>query len=78
MTSKKLTVATVDRIPVTKESKVTTISAMPDETVDPEKGYYHGVYVLLHFNNYDGVYRKEDQAEMNEDPDEEDMEGVRL
>ena len=51
---------------------------MPDETVDPEKGSYHGVYVLLHFNNYDGVYRKEDQADMNEDPDEEDMEGARL
>ena len=40
----------VEKIPVTEEYDVTKISVIPDETVDFEKGYYHGVYVLIDFN----------------------------
>ena len=43
-----------------------------------EKGYYHGVFVFLNFNNQYGVNRKEQQADVNPDPDEEDMEYVIL
>ena len=47
-----------DSITVTKEAKVLTISLIPDDTVDLEKGYYPGVYVLLHFNKDYGVDSK--------------------
>ena len=33
---------------------------------------------MLHFNKEEGVDRKEDQAYMDQDPDEEYMEDVRL
>ena len=34
-----------------KESELPTISEITDDTVYLERVYYHGVYVLLHFNN---------------------------
>ena len=40
---------TVKRILVTKEAEAPTISVIPDDTIDMDKGYYHGVYVLIHF-----------------------------
>ena len=48
----------VDKKPVEEEPKVPTITDMPDATITdmPEykvtldKGYYHGVYAVLHFN----------------------------
>ena len=33
-----------------------------DGEVPLEKGYYHGVHVLLHFNKEGGVDSKEEQA----------------
>ena len=50
LTSNKLTIMTADRIPFTKEAEGPTISVITDETIDSDKGYYHGVYFLLHFN----------------------------
>ena len=41
----QLTVGTSEKSPMDEEPKVTTISVIPDETVDLEKGYYHGVYI---------------------------------
>ena len=46
MDSNKLIIMKLYQRPVTKEAKVTTISAIPDEKADLEKIYYHGVYVL--------------------------------
>ena len=43
-----------------EEPEVPTIPEIPDETVPSEKGFYHGVYVMLHFNKGDGVDRKEE------------------
>ena len=77
LTSNQLTLVTVDKIPVTEEAKVPTISVIPDETVDIEKGYYNGVYVLLQFNKEDGVNRRGAQVDRETDPDEEDTEDVR-
>ena len=51
----QLTALTVYMIPINKEAKVLKISTKPKEEVDFEKGYYHGVYVLLKFNKEDGV-----------------------
>ena len=42
-----------------EEPNVPTINEIPDKKVNPEKGYYHGVYVIIHFNKEGGVYRKE-------------------
>ena len=53
----QLTVGTSEKSPMDEEPKVTTISVIPDETVDLEKGYYHSVHVLIHFNKEDGVNR---------------------
>ena len=45
--SNQLTSVTLDKIPDAEEYKVPTISVIPVETVDLDKGYYHGVYMLL-------------------------------
>ena len=36
-----------------------TIPEIPEDQVTLEKGYYHGVYIILHFNKEYGVNRKE-------------------
>ena len=51
---------------------------IPDEAVDLDKGYYHGVYILLKFNKEDDIDRKGDQSNMEEDTGEEDMEDMRI
>ena len=43
--SNQLALVTVERNPATKESDVPTVSAIPDDIIDLDKGYYHGVYV---------------------------------
>ena len=42
------------------------------------KGYYICVYFILRFKNYAGVDSKGEQADVQDDPDEEDMENVKL
>ena len=56
--SNQTTVITVDRIPDTKKDELTKVSMIPDKTVDLEKGYYHVIYVLLHFVMEDDTDRK--------------------
>ena len=43
-----------------------------------EKGYYRFVYLILRFKNYVSFESKEEQADVQDDPDEEDMENVNL
>ena len=50
------------------------ISVVPDETVTLKKGYYCGIHIFLNFKREDVPYRKEEQADMNTDPDEEEVE----
>ena len=78
LTLNKVTIVATEKSPVTEEAEVPMISVIPGEIMDLDKGYYHGVYVLLYFNKQNIFDRKEDQAEMETDPDEEDMEDVRL
>ena len=76
MTPNQLTRVTLDEIPVTGEAEFPTIYSILDEKVDLEKGYYHGVYILINFNNWGGVDRKEDQKYVKSDTDQYDMEGT--
>ena len=52
----------VEKSPVEEEPEVLTIPVIPDETVTSEKGYYHGIHVVLHFHKEDDIYRKDEQA----------------
>ena len=69
MTPNQLTRVTLDEIPVTGEADFPTIYSILDEKVDLEKGSYHGVYILINFNNWGGVDRKEDQKYVKSDTD---------
>ena len=78
LTLNQLTVVILYKSPVEDTSDVPTITEITDETFHSEKGYCHGVYVFLHFNNMDGVARKEEHWDTDPDTDEEDMEDVKL
>ena len=78
MTSNQLTVVIVENIPVEEGPKVPIIPDIPGDKVTLEKGYYHGVHVVLHFHKEGGFYRKEEQVDMDPDPDEQDKEDVKL
>ena len=49
LTSNKLTIVTVYKSPVDEEPEVNMIAMVPNETVDLDKGCYHGVYVMQAF-----------------------------
>ena len=55
LTSNQLTIVIVEKSPVGEEPKVPTIPDIPEDKVTSDKGYYHGVYVLLYFNKDGGV-----------------------
>ena len=61
LTSNQLTIVIVERIPVEKEPKVSTIPEIPDKKFPSEKGYYHGIHVVINFHKKDGVDSREDQ-----------------
>ena len=69
---------TLEKITVDEETDVLTIYVIPYETVPLQKGYYHGLHVLLHFNKKDGIDRKEDHEDTDPDTEEEEMEYLRL
>ena len=50
LTSNQLTALVVNSIPVTEEVKLPTISVIPDETIDLDKVYYPGLYVIIKFD----------------------------
>ena len=60
----------VDNILVEEETLVSTIPEIPEDQVEKHKGYYRCVYVLLQFKNEDGIDIKEEQAELENYPDE--------
>ena len=78
LTSNQLTVVTEYRNAVIEEVKLVMIVEILDGIVDLGRGCYHGAYVLLHFNKEGGSHRKEHQEKTKADPDEENMEDVRL
>ena len=64
MTSNQLIVVIVEKIPVEKEPEVPINPEIPEEQVTLENGYYHCVYVILHFKREVVVGRKEEQADL--------------
>ena len=61
-----------------EEPLVSTIPEIPEDQVKKEKGYYQCVYVMLKFKNGVGVDSKEEQADVEDDPDKEEMEDVNI
>ena len=54
------------------------IPEIPEDQVEKEKVYYRCFYVMLQFKKEVGVDSKEDQADVEDDPDEEDMENISI
>ena len=78
LNSDQLTDVIAEKIPMEEEPQVPTIYVIPDEKFPSEKGYYYGVYVMLHFNKEEGVNMKEYQADVRTDPDAEETEDSKL
>ena len=70
LSSNQLTVVIVKKIPEEKEPEVSKISEIPEEQVRLEMGYYQCVYVMIRFKKEVGVDSKEEQADVEDDPDE--------
>ena len=78
MTSNKLTIVILEKSLVEEEPKVTKNTQIPEEKFTQEKGYYHSVYVIIYINNQVGVDMKQQQADVEDDPDEQEMEDMKL
>ena len=74
----QLTVVIVEKIPEEKEPEVSETAEIPEEQVGLEKGYYRCVYIILLFKKEVNVEIKESQAEVEDDPDKEEMDNVNL
>ena len=61
-----------------EKPEVPIISEIPEEKLTSEKGYYHGVYVILNFNKEGSVDSEEEQEDAEQNLDGEDMEDVKL
>ena len=78
LSSNQLTVVIVENIPEEKEPEVSKMAEIPEEQVELEKISYLCVYVMLRFKKEVGVDSKEEQADVEDDTDEEDMDDVNL
>ena len=61
-----------------EEPEVSTIPEILEDKVEKEKGYYRCVYVMLQFKNEVSVDTNVEQADVEDDPDEEEMEDIHL
>ena len=78
LSSNQLTVVIVEKIPEEKQLEVSKIADMPEEQVELENGYYHCEHVMLRFKKEVDVDSKEDQAVVDDYPDEEETDDVNL
>ena len=76
--SNQLTVVTAHKIPVEEAPEVSTIPEIPEDNVEKQKGYYRCVYVLLQFKMEDKIDSKEEQKELENYPDEEEIDDVNI
>ena len=53
LSSNQLTVLIAQKILVEEEHAVSTITAIPEDNVEKQKGYYRCVYVILQFKTED-------------------------
>ena len=61
-----------------EEPEISTIPEIPEDQVEKEKTYYGCVYVMIQFKKEVGVDSKEEQADMEDDPDKEETENIYL
>ena len=61
---------------VDEEIEVEEVEMIPD--VREELGWYHWIYISLHFIKEDGVDKREEQVGVEPDSDEEEIEDVVL
>ena len=61
-----------------EEPDFSTIPEIPEDQIELEKGCYRCVYVILQFKMEVRVYIREEQADVEDDPDEEEMDDVNL
>ena len=78
LSSNQLTIVIVEKILEEKEPEVSAIPEIPEEQVKLEKGYYRCVYVMIRLKKEVVVDSKEDQADVEDNPDEEDTDDVNL
>ena len=71
LSSNQLTVVTPHEILVEEAPLVSTIPVIPEDKNESHKGYYVCVYVILQFKMEDKIDNKEEQMELENDPDEE-------
>ena len=76
MSSNQLTVVAAHEILVEEAPPVSTIPEIPEDIVESHKGYYVCVYVILQFKTEDKIYNKEEQMELDNDPDEEEKDHI--
>ena len=68
----------VENIQVEEEPAVSTITEIPEDKVKLAKGYYWCVYVMIQFKKEVCVDSKEEEADVEDYPDEEDTDDVNL
>ena len=78
LSSNQLTVVIAHKILVEEEPEVSTIPEIPEDNVEKQKGYYRCVYVLLQLKTEEEIDIKEEQTELENDPDEEEMDDVNI
>ena len=74
----QLTITTAHNILVEEAPEVSTIPEIPEDNVLKQKGYNRFVYVLLQFKTEEEIDSKEEQIELDHDPDEEEMGEVHI
>ena len=74
----QLTVVIAHNILVEEEPEVYTIPEIPEDNAEKQKGYYRCVYVLLQLKTEEKIDSKEEQTELENDPDEEDMDDINI
>ena len=78
LSSNQLTVVTSHKILVEEAPEVSTIPEIPEDNAKKQKGYYQCVYVMIQFKKEVGVEINEEQADVYDDPDEEEVDDVNI
>ena len=78
LSANQLTIVIVENILEEKESEVFVIPEIPEEQVKLWKGYYFCVYAILWCKEEVGVDSKYRQVDVEDDPDEKEMDDVNI
>ena len=57
---------------------MSTIPEIPEDNAESHKGYYQCVYVLLQLKTEDEIYNKEEQMELENDPEKEEKYDINI